>query len=431
MSEQLVEKLVHWRRDFHQFPEVGFLEMRTASIVATILDELGFELQMGREVMSEAECMGKPSAEVTKEHYLWALENGANKNYMEHFSDGYTGIVATLDTKKPGPTIAFRFDMDALEINESSLDSHYPMKEGFKSQLPYRMHACGHDAHTSIGLGLATLIAENKDHLSGKIKLIFQPAEEGTRGAKSMTEAKVVDDVDYFIASHIGTGVPHHHFVAANNGFLATTKQNISFSGVASHAGGRPEEGKNALLAAAAAALNIHAISRHSDGVTRINVGELHAGTGRNIIADQADLKVETRGENSSVNEYVKQQVKQIVAGAAQMYGVDYHMETVGEAISCISSNELANVLHECAEAKSLFQASTVEVNAAAGSEDATYFMKRVQDNGGLATYCIFGTELAAGHHNEKFDIDENTLLPAVELLYASILSLEKHAQMV
>ncbi|MTW87159.1 amidohydrolase [Virgibacillus dakarensis] len=420
----LAKQLVEWRRDFHQYPETGFLEMRTASILASILAGLGFDLQLGKEVMSDHHCMGKPDEESTKKHLQWAMTNGASKNYIEYFSEGYTGVVATLDTKKEGPTIAYRFDMDALDINESGDGDHYPNLECFKSKIPDKMHACGHDAHMSIGLGLATLLTANKDNLCGKIKLIFQPAEEGTRGAKSMVQANVVTDVDYLVASHIGTGVPHNHFVAANNGFLATTKLDISFNGMASHAGSRPEEGKNALLAAASAALNIYAIPRHSEGTTRVNVGELHAGTGRNIIANQAKLKVETRGETSSINDYVKDQVESIVAGAATMYQIDYDIEVVGEGLSRRCSTDLASILNECAQESSAIAESFIENNDSAGSEDATYFMEAVQKNGGLATYCIFGTELAAGHHNEKFDINEDTLLPAVEILYSSAVKL-------
>lgn len=241
-----------------------------------------------------------------------------------------------------------------------------------------------------------------------------------------MVEANVVDDADYFIASHIGTGVPHEHFVAANNGFLATSKLDISFSGKASHAGGKPEEGRNALLAAASATINIYAIPRHSEGATRVNVGQLHAGSGRNIIADRAKLSVETRGENSSINQYVRDQVQSVVSGAAQMYQVDYNVETVGEGLSSQSSNELALILKECAEQSPEIKKSTLQSNESAGSEDATYFMERVKQHGGLATYCIFGTELAAGHHNEKFDINEETLMPSIKILFQLILRLNK-----
>lgn len=427
MNKSLAEKLIHWRRDFHQYPETGFLEMRTASIVASTLDELGYSLQLGKEVMSKEACMGKPNEMVTTNHLKWAKENGAMVGYLYHFEEGYTGIVATYDTGRKGPTIAVRVDMDALDIDEVLDEEHVPVKEGFRSKVPHKMHACGHDAHISIGLGLATMIAENKDNLTGVIKLIFQPAEEGTRGAKAMVEADVVKDVDYFIAIHVGTGVPHRHFVASNNGFLATSKLDVTFHGVASHAGSKPEEGRNALLAAATAALNIYAIPRHSHGVTRVNIGEMHAGSGRNIIPNQATLKVETRGETSEINQYVRKQIESIVQGAAKMYQNEYEIKVVGEAKSSTGSIELAEILSTSAKEHPFFEKSLLESNESAGSEDATFFMEEVKKNGGLATYCIFGTELAAGHHNERFDINEETLLPSVEVLYHALLKLSKH----
>lgn len=419
----LTAQLTQWRRDFHRYPEQGFLEIRTASIVANILDELGFHLQLGKEVMDTSACMGMPSTTQTAKQVQWAKKHGAIDQFIPFFQDGYTGIVATLETGRPGPTIAFRFDMDALPIIESTDVGHFPVMEGFQSTVEGSMHACGHDAHTAIGLGLATMLAEHQAQLNGTIKLIFQPAEEGTRGAKSMVEAGVVNDVDYFIASHIGTGVPNQHFVAANNGFLATSKLNISFTGKSAHAGSEPEEGKNALLAAATATLNMHAICRHSAGDSRINVGELHAGSGRNIIASNATIIAETRGATSEVNDYMKEQVTAIVAGAAQMYQVDYELEVVGEAISCACSDPLARQLATIAEAHPFIKHIDVTSEANAGSEDATFFLDAVQQRGGQATYCIFGTDLAAGHHHEQFDVNENTLGPAVDILFKTACS--------
>lgn len=411
----LETQLIKWRRDFHQHPELGFLEMRTSTIVASHLEQLGYELKIGKEVMNPEFTMGKPTIEETDAHYLWAKKNGANEEYLDKVSEGYTGIVATMDTGKEGPTVAFRVDMDALPIFESEEEDHFPLKEGFRS-INEEMHACGHDVHTSIGLGLATRLSEHKADLTGVIKLIFQPAEEGTRGARSMVEAGVVDDADYFIASHIGTGVPFNHFLGSNNGFLATSKLDVSFNGVSSHAGGRPEEGKNAMLAAANAVINLNAIPRHSGGATRINVGELHAGSGRNIIADKALLKIETRGTTSELNNYMKQYTESIIKGAAEMFQVDYTIETVGEGTSATGSTELAQVLVEAAQTTGL--ETELEKNKPSGSEDATFFLNRVQERGGLATYCIFGTDLAAGHHNEKFDVNEDSMMPAVQTLF-------------
>lgn len=426
IPDKFTEQLVNWRRDFHQHPELGFLEMRTASKVAGILDDLGFSLAMGREVMSAEHMMGKPNDKETKEHYEWAKAKGANLKYIDNFAEGYTGIVATMKTDNPGPTVAFRVDMDALPIHESEDEDHFPNREGFRSIKPRTMHACGHDAHTTIGLGLATLIAENKANLAGTIKIIFQPAEEGTRGAYSMTEAGVVDDVDYFIATHIGTGLPHKHFLAAKNGYLATSKLNVTFSGVSAHAGGQPNKGKNALLAAAAATLNLYAIARHSEGASRINVGQLQAGSGRNIIADEAELIMETRGETTEINEYMLAQAKEVIAGAAKMYGVDYKIDIVGQAMSSTCSLQLAKLLHEVAVVSPYMEKSTLKSDAPAGSEDATYFMNRVQQLGGEATYCVVGTDLAAGHHHPQFDINEDSLLGAVHVLFASLLKINE-----
>lgn len=420
-NNSLHQQLIAWRRDFHQHPETGFLEMRTASIVAGILDELGFELALGKEVMLAEECMGKPDVATTKAHLEWARKNGANLDFLPYFTEGYTGIVATLNKNSTGPIIAFRFDMDALDIDESNAAHHFPNQRGFRSIFPNKMHACGHDAHTSIGLGLATMLAENKEMLYAEIRLIFQPAEEGTRGAKSMVAANVVKNVDYFIASHIGMQIPHQHFLAANNGFLATSKLDILFHGMASHAGATPEIGKNALLAAASAALHIHAIPRHSEGASRVNVGELHAGSGRNVIAHNAQLTVETRGETSDINQYVKEQVETIVYGAAKMHQVDYSIDLVGEALNSECSPKLAKVLEKVTKEYPAMNQTYSVSNKISGSEDATYFMNAVQNDGGLATYCIFGTELAAGHHHEAFDINEDTMLVAVEILYQTV----------
>lgn len=424
MVYKLEEKLKEWRRDLHRHPEQGFLEMRTASIVAAEVTRLGFTVKLGKEVMVEDEILGKPAAEKVAAHVQWARENGAIEEFLPYFDEGFTAVVAEWDTGRPGPITVFRVDMDALPIFESQDEEHVPGQLGFRSIAEGSMHACGHDAHTSIGLGLATMVAEDPDAFNGTIRILFQPAEEGARGAKSMTEAGVVDDADFFIGIHIGTGVPHSEFVSAANGFMASTKMDVTFRGRASHAGAQPEEGKNALLAATSATLNLHAISRHSGGTSRVNVGELQGGGGRNVIADTAVMKLETRGETSEVNDFIRSQAENVLRGAAMMYDVECDINIVGEAISCRCSEGLAAMVGAVAnETMGITKVHNAD-NASAGSEDATYFMERVKEKGGQATYCIFGTELAAGHHNEKFDIKEETLPVAVDVLYQTVLAL-------
>lgn len=420
----LDQQLILWRRDFHQYAESGFLEMRTASIVAEYLNKLGYHLRVGSEVMVAEARMGVPPIELLNNHYKWAEKNGANLQWLPKFSGGMTGIVATLNTGKVGPTTAFRVDMDALDIQEDFSQEHVPFKDGYASVNTNMMHACAHDGHTAIGLGLATLLMENKNSLNGTIKLIFQPAEEGTRGAKSMVEAGVVEDVDYFVATHLGTGIPTGGFVAGNSGYLATTKMDVTFKGIASHAGGSPEEGRNALTAAASAVLGLYGIPRHSAGASRVNVGVLQAGSGRNVIASNAFLKIETRGESSVINDFIREQAFSVLEGAAKMYQVDFKVDIVGEALSSIPSKDLVDRITACAKSDPALSIVTAWSTGPSGSEDATYFMNRVIELGGQATYCVVGSDLAAGHHNERFDIDEKSLRIGVNVLYRIALEL-------
>ncbi|PHM71879.1 amidohydrolase [Xenorhabdus kozodoii] len=416
--QQISGKLQNWRRDFHHFAESGWFEFRTATIVADELHRLGYSLEMGKAVIKADARMGLPPEQALREQEQRAIKQGALTKWLPHFSGGFTGIVATLDTGKPGPTLAIRVDMDALDLNEEQTHAHLPYAEGFSSRNANMMHACGHDGHTAIGLGLANILKEYENQLTGKIKLIFQPAEEGTRGAKSMVEAGVVDDADLFIALHIGLGVPQGALVCGNDNFFATTKIDVTYRGVAAHSGAKPEEGKNALLAAAHATLGLHAIAHHSGGSSRINVGVLQAGIGRNVIPDHALMKVETRGKTNEINEFIYQRALNIIDGAAKMQGVEYEIELMGAAQNSPSSPAWVDFIYQQAQQYIPELSSVVKSHQQpTGSEDATYFMERVKANGGQATYLIFGAELSAGHHNERFDFDENVMTTAVKTL--------------
>lgn len=256
-------RAVATRRDLHRFPELGMIEFRTASIVAERLAALGLDVKLGREVMDSASRMGMPPEAVLDRAYKDAEAAGAPAKFLPAFAGGHTGVVATLKGAAPGPTIALRVDMDALPIMENDTQAHLPAREGFVSSRPGVMHACAHDGHTAIGLAVAEVLAGAKDKLRGTVKFIFQPGEEGGRGALPMVNAGVVDDVDYFIAIHLGTGVPSRTFRPAVRGHLASAKLDVTFRGRAAHAGGRPEEGRNALLAASSAVVGLYGIARH------------------------------------------------------------------------------------------------------------------------------------------------------------------------
>ena len=290
--QTLFPQLTAWRRDFHHYAESGWVEFRTAAKVAEILEQLGYDLAMGRDVVDADSRMGLPDEATLAQAFARARQQGAPEKWLSAFEGGFTGIVATLNTGRPGPTLAFRVDMDALDLDESSQDDHLPAREGFASCNSGMMHACAHDGHTTIGLGLAHLLMQHRAELNGTIKLIFQPAEEGTRGARAMVAAGALDGVDYFTAIHIGTGVPAGTVICGSDNFMATTKFDVRFTGVAAHAGGKPEEGRNALLAAAQATIGLHSIAPHSEGASRVNVGVMQAGSGRNVVPASALLKV-------------------------------------------------------------------------------------------------------------------------------------------
>lgn len=419
----LTPQLRAWRRDFHHFAESGWVEFRTAAKVAEILHQMGYQLALGRDVVDADSRMGLPDEATLAQALIRAREQGAPEKWLAAFEGGFTGIVATLDTGRPGPTLAFRVDMDALDLSEAEDESHRPFRDGFASCNPGMMHACAHDGHTTIGLGLAQVLKQYEGQLNGIIKLIFQPAEEGTRGARAMVAAGALDNIDYFTAIHIGTGVPAGTVVCGADNFMATTKFDVRFTGVAAHAGGKPEEGRNALLAAAQAALALHSIAPHSEGASRVNVGVMQAGSGRNVVPASALLKVETRGETDAINQYVFERARSVIAGAATLYGVSADVRMMGAATASAPTPAWVNYLREQASQVDGVRQAIDKVKAPAGSEDATLMMARVQQNGGMASYMVFGTDLSAGHHNEKFDFDERIMTVAINTLARTALN--------
>ncbi|MHC1759025.1 MAG: amidohydrolase [Negativicutes bacterium] len=416
-AEALKAKTIARRRDLHKHAEVAWTEFRTAAFVAQTLTDLGYEVSTGADVHEESAMMGVPSKVELEKHMQRAIEQGADKAWVEKMAGGKTGVVGVMKFNKPGPTVALRVDMDANDLTEAAVEKHRPFKEGFASINKNAMHACGHDGHTSVGLAVAEVLAGIKDQLAGTIKLIFQPAEEGVRGAKAMMVKGVVDDVNYIVGMHLGVNLRKTGQVACmTEGFLATTKLDATFTGVPAHAGAAPETGKNAILAACTATLNLHAISRHSQGASRVNVGVIQGGSGRNVIPANAVIKVETRGAVSDINEYVYAEAVRIIEAAAAMQGCTVSMELMGGAAGCGNDPELVARIRKVAERQKLLP-EILPAGNIGGSEDCTYFMERVQQKGGQAAFVMVGTELAAGHHDSFFDFNEEAFVPAIALM--------------
>lgn len=412
----LQEDAVALRREFHRYPEWALGEYRTASRIVEILRKYGFQVEYGPAVMDPSALVSLPSQEQTEGWMKRALEEGADPETVEAMKGGLTGVVGTLQGSRPGKTVAFRFDIDCNALDEATAD-HRPAEEGFASCHARSMHACGHDGHVAIGLTLARLLAENKDCLCGTVKLIFQPAEEGVRGASAMVAAGVADDVDFFFGGHIGINQTESHTLAASSGnFLAVRKYEGIFHGKSSHAGLAPQEGRNALLAAAHATLALHAIPRHSDGATRINVGVFTAGGSINAVPDRARIAFEVRGQTSEIKDHLCTEAERILRASADLQGVSVEIRTLGEGESFDADPVFAEEVEKIAEKTGIYR-RVDRYRPMGASEDCTLFLRRVTELGGKASYLMFGADLKAVHHNPKFDFDESVLAESAAFL--------------
>jgi aminobenzoyl-glutamate utilization protein A len=272
------------------------------------------------------------------------------------------------------------------------------------------MHACGHDAHASIGLGVLQTILESD--FSGTLKLFFQPAEEGLRGGKALAQSPQLSDVDHLFAVHLGLGYSTGELVAGMEEMLASSKLRARFHGSAAHAGKNPEAGENAVQAMATAIQNLHAIPRHGDGASRVNVGVVEGGNALNIIPEDATIAIEVRGVTTEIAEYMVDRANRILDTAAKMHGCTVDTETIGEAPRVDSDRSLAAVVAEAAQA--LDSIDTVHEQAAFNaSEDATHLMQAVNS--------VIGTDHPAGHHTPEFDVDERSIHIGVEMLSSAI----------
>ena len=429
MAEEQRDELIQLRRDFHRYPETSWLEMRTSAKIAEYLTELGMEVLTGKDVCREEARIGVPDPDILERHFSQVKEQGAPARFLtEELEQGYTGVVGILRCGE-GPTVALRFDIDALPMEEAEDLEHRPFREGFSSQNPGMMHACGHDCHAAIGLGTARILSALRDQLHGTVKFLFQPGEEGTKGAYAMVENGHLDGVDYFAGTHVAPDDKEDDgdITPGTYGSLATCKYNVFFHGQAAHAGGFPEEGKNAVLAAAHAAVGLSGIARHSQGISRVNVGVIRGGSNSNVVADEAMISMEVRGETDEINQYMDRRAKEICQAAAMMEECSCEMRLMGRAPSQVSSPELIDRISNLVRNHlPQYQVSSNPNAKNWGSEDIGFMMNRVQEQGGQAVYMRTMTKMASPQHTVRFDVDEDVLVKGAVSFSAIVCDLLK-----
>ncbi len=368
------------RRDFHRHPELGFQEVRTAGIVARELGEIGLEVQTG---IAE------------------------------------TGVVALLRGSRPGRMVLARADMDALPITEES-------EAEYASQTRGVMHACGHDGHTAILLGVARLLAAHREELCGAVKFVFQPAEEGMGGAMRMIEAGVLDNppVDLALALHLWNerplgwiGIPCGPALAGAEIF------EIKVLGKGGH-GAVPHQSIDPVLAASQIVVALQSIvARNVEPLKAavVSVCTIHGGEAFNVIPQEVTLSGTIRTFEPQVHEKVLERFEVIVYGLAETMGCQAELELKQVAPAVINRTDLAGRWQ--ALARQMFPEADVDGNnyVSMGSEDMAFFLERVPGCFAFVGSANREKGLTAGHHHPRFDFDEEALSRAAALLAAAI----------
>ena len=412
--------LVDLRRDLHQRPEPAWREFYTTARILDELEDIGVDnVFVGPDALDSDARLGVPDDAELDEWAERAREAGVRDDVLETMAGGHTGAVAVLERGK-GPTVALRVDIDGLPRAESDDPTHHPTAEGFRSRNEGAMHACGHDAHIAFGLGVLRAVEESD--VSGTFKVVFQPAEEQIGGGRALARSGHLDDVDTLLAVHVGLDHPTGEVVAGIDGFLAVRHLSARFTGAGAHAGGHPSQGRNAVQAMATAVGNLYAIPRHEAGATRVNAGEVGGGTASNIVPEDAFIDGEVRGETTELMEYMWEHATRVVENAAEMHDCGYSVDRGGEAPSATSDESVVERVVDAAEGVAGVE-RVVRRDDLGGSEDATFLMRRVQQQGGEAGYACIGTDHPGGHHTATFDVDERSLAIGVDVLTGAVLT--------
>ena len=365
--KDIAEEIISIRRDIHKHPELGFEVHRTAELVSKHLNNLGFEVSTG---------IGK------------------------------TGVVGDLIGKNDGPTIGLRADMDALPIQETSDLPYSSVNEGV-------MHACGHDGHTAMLLGAATIIKQLQDKLNGNVRFIFQPAEEGDGGARYMIEDGCLDSVNEIYGIHLWNyqqygevGVKEGPILAAADVFSITIK------GVGGH-GAAPQGTVDAILVSAHLITALQSIvSRNTNPLesTVITIGQINGGHNFNVIADEIVLKGTARSYTEENRQLIKNRMKEIISGVEKTFSAEIDSTYSEGYPPTVNDKNTYDKLMKSAQ--KIVGDKCGFPYLSMGGEDFSYYAERIPG-------CFFFVGSSPSnkklrsvpHHCSHFDIDENALL--------------------
>ena len=382
-------KVIEWRRDIHQSPELSNREFKTAEKIAKHLKSLGLEVQTGV---------------------------------------AHTGVVGLLKGDQPGKVVALRADIDALPVTERN---NLPFKSTVTSEFLGKetgvMHACGHDTHTAILMGVAEVLAKNKDKVKGTVKFIFQPAEEGPPpgeegGAALMVKEGVLQnpDVDAIFGLHINSQTPIGTIKYKPGGALASAQRFvINVKGKQTH-GSQPWAGIDPILISAKIIDGLQTIISRETELTNeaavISVGKITSGVRFNIIPESAEMIGTIRTLDYDMQKQINQRMKEMVPAIAKAYGGEATIEITTSTAITFNDLDLTAKMVPSLE-KAAGKENVIIHKAVTGAEDFSYFQEKVPGLffllGGMAP----GTTESFPHHTPDFKIDDSGLLLGVKAM--------------
>ena len=380
-AQEMEMKVIEWRRHFHQYPELSNREVKTAAIVADHLKKLGIEVQTG----------------VAK-----------------------TGVVGLLKTGKPGPVIALRADMDALPVTErNSLPYASKEKAVFSDQETGVMHACGHDTHVAILMGVAEILSKNKSDLKGTIKFIFQPAEEGPPpgedgGAGLMVQEGVLENpkVEVIFGMHIQSISPLGRITYRPGGMMAASDWfTIKVKGKQSH-GAAPWMGIDPIAISAQIINGLQTIVSRQTELTKeaavISVGRINAGIRENIIPEEVVMAGTIRTLDNDMRTKIHEKIKLTATKIAESGGATAEVSIVNKTPVTYNDPELTEKMVGSLQ-KAAGKENVMRINAVTGAEDFAFFQQKVP-----GFFFFVGAMMAnqdpnivPSHHTPDFMIDE------------------------
>ncbi|WP_245831890.1 amidohydrolase [Oceanobacillus senegalensis] len=366
------EELIATRRKLHSEPELSWEEENTTVFLCEQLEQLGIPYRRT-----------KP-----------------------------TGVIAEIKGGKPGKTVALRGDMDALTVQEMNQDLAY------KSKFNGKMHACGHDAHTSMLLFAAKALLQVKDEIAGSVRLLFQPAEEVAQGAKEMMKQGAMDGVDNVFGIHIWSQTPTKKIVC-NPGpaFAAADIFKVEFTGRGGH-GAIPQDTIDAAVVASSFVMNVQTVvSRTIDPLhpAVLTIGKMDVGTRFNVIAENAVIEGTVRTFDSETRDHIERELEHYANTVASLYGATAKVTYNRGTDPVINGEDSALLVQKVA--KEAFGEDVVhDQKPTMGGEDFGFFLDQAPGSFALVGCGNAEKDTQWAHHHGRFNIDEDALKTGAEL---------------